>query len=157
MANGNESGMLEAIQLWGRTCGRQGACDICPVGAIRGANVTCQEFAEKFPEKFLSILQEMDADEGTYSYYSEFCLRFPECQHPIENVAKMACRRAIFEGDLTCPYGDNGDCVACWAAAYEGDVSTPVNNGGNASARPTANQGNRNFDEDEAIKALLGN
>ena len=29
-----EAGMIEAIQLWGRTCGRQGACDICPVGCI---------------------------------------------------------------------------------------------------------------------------
>ena len=151
-----EAGMIEAIQLWGRTCGRQGACDICPVGAIRGANVTCQEFAEKFPEKFLSILQEMDADEGTYSYYSEFCLRFPECQHPIENVAKIACRRAIFEGDVNCPYGDDGDCIACWNAPYEGDVSTPVNNRAtNPNRKPTAS--GVDFDEDEAIKALLGN
>ena len=151
-----ESGMIEAIQLWGRTCGRQGACDICPVGAIRGANVTCQEFAEKFPEKFLSILQEMDAAEGTYSYYSEFCLRFPECQHPIENVAKIACRRAIFEGDVNCPYGDEGDCIACWNAPYEGDVSTPVNNSAtNPNGRTMAS--GVDFDEDEAIKALLGN
>ena len=152
----NEAGMIEAVQLWGRTCGRQGACDICPVGAIRGANVTCQEFAEKFPEKFLSILQEMDADEGTYSYYSEFCLRFPECQHPIENVAKIACRRAIFEGDVNCPYGDEGDCIACWNAPYEGDVYTPVNNSAtNPNRKPTAS--GVDFDEDEAIKALLGN
>ena len=148
----NESGEIAAVQLWGRVCGRQGGCDVCPISVIRGANVTCPEFAEKFPEKFLSVLKEIDADEGTYTYYSEFCLRFPQCRHSVENLAKLACRRAIFQGEVECPYAGNMEkCVDCWKKPYEGDIDslTPGN-----EPIPTS-QADTNFDAEAAIDALL--
>ena len=141
--------MKEALALWGRVCGRQGACDVCPIGAIRGTNVTCQDFAQQFPEKFLSLLQEIDADKDNYTYYNEYCVRFPECNQSVETVSQIACRMAIFEGSLNCPYGDNADCVSCWSKPYKGDISGESSSVGNGTD-------NNVFDEDAAIKALLG-
>lgn len=151
MGNENNSkiqNMKDALALWGRVCGRQGACDICPIGAIRGTNVTCQEFAQQFPEKFLSLLQEMDSDPDKYTYYNEYCVRFPECNQPVETVAQMVCRLAVFEGSLNCPYGENGSCVECWLKPYKGDISGDITT--------EVNSNNKDFDEDAAIKALLG-
>lgn len=153
-SNSKVNNMKEALALWGRVCGRQGACDICPVGAIRGTNITCQEFAQKFPDKFLSLLQEMDAKEDGYTYYNEYCVRFPECNQPIENVAQMACRLALFEGGLSCPFGDNADCVACWNTPYVGDISGMANNVDVNDTR--TNVSSDDFDEDATIKAMLG-
>ena len=78
-------------------------------------------------------------------------MRFPECQHPVENVAKLACRRAIFEGNTECPYGDNADCVACWKKPYAGDIDTNF-----GTTQRTTNSADDNFDEDATIRAMLG-
>lgn len=115
-------GMIDGIQLWGRTCGKQGDCSACPIGSIRGTNVTCQEFAKQFPAKMLSILKEMD--EGELSFYEEYCTRFPECKLPIEELAMCTCRKAVFEGYLGCEVGeDSAACEACWKEKYVQDVT----------------------------------
>lgn len=118
MAQSYKQGMIDGIKLWGEVCGKQGNCEDCPIGTIRGANVTCQDFARQFPAKMLSILSEMN--EGEITYHQEFCTRFPECNMDIETLADSACRKAIFEGYLEC---EGGDCVACWQQSYVGDVS----------------------------------
>ena len=110
-------GKIEALELWGTVCGKEGNCEGCPIGAIRGANVTCQDFARQFPAKMLSILEEMK--EGKTTYYNEYCTRFPECNLSAEDLAACACRKAIFEGDTSC---EGGDCVECWFDTYVGDV-----------------------------------
>lgn len=122
-------GMIDGISLWGRTCGKEGNCDMCPIGSIRGANVTCQDFARQFPAKMLSILKEMD--EGEISYYDEYCTRFPECNLPIDVLALCTCRKAVFEGYLGCDVGEtildederNETCVNCWAEKFVADVT----------------------------------
>lgn len=116
----NNRAMAEALALWGRVCGRQGACEECPIGTLRGANVTCQDFARQFPEKMLSILKEMD--KGEITFYEEYCIRFPDANLPIEAVSACMCRRAVFEGVLDCDKSDD-ECRACWEEQYKGDVT----------------------------------
>jgi hypothetical protein len=118
MSNSHQQGMIDAIKLWGTVCGQQGNCETCPIGSLRGANVTCQDFAKQFPAKMLSILKEMN--EGEINYYQEYCTRFPECNLPVEVLAECACRKAIFEGYCDC---EGGDCKACWEETYIADVT----------------------------------
>lgn len=115
-------GIEDGLALWGRVCGRQGACESCPVGAMRGANVTCQDFARQFPEKMVSLLQEMDKKGSTF--YEEYCTRFPECNIPIEDLAHVACRKVLFEGFIFCEKTDDmSACIACWNEKYKGDIT----------------------------------
>ena len=115
-------GMIDGLELWGRVCGKQGLCDNCPIGSIRGTNVTCQDFAKQFPAKMLSILKEMD--EGELSYYEEYCTRFPECNLTVEELAALSCRKAIFEGYLNCEkFEDSTACEACWKERYTSDIT----------------------------------
>lgn len=115
-------GMIDGIKLWGETCGRQGTCENCPIGSIRGTNVTCQDFAKQFPAKMLSILKEMK--EGTLTYYEEYCTRFPECNLTVEELAACTCRKAVFEGYLGCEKADDQSaCEMCWKETYSSDVT----------------------------------
>lgn len=116
-----QSGIIDGIELWGRVCGRQGACESCPVGAMRGANVTCQDFARQFPEKMVSLLQEMDKKDLTF--YEEYCTRFPECNMSIEDLATVSCRKVLFEGYIFCEKTDKSDCIKCWNERYTGDIT----------------------------------
>lgn len=117
-----QQGVIDGIALWGRACGSQGNCDICPIGSIRGAGVTCQDFAKQFPAKMTSILKEMD--EGQVTYYEEFCLRFPSCQMEVEALALTTCRKTVFEGKVDCDkMGDEGVCRSCWLEPYISDVT----------------------------------
>lgn len=111
--------MADGIALFGRVCAKQGNCSECAVNNVRGANITCQDFARQFPQKMLSILREMDGEETTY--YSEFCMRFPQSNMPVEELANVACRKALFEGFVDCE--DDSDCVACWNTPYQGDYT----------------------------------
>jgi hypothetical protein len=121
--------MIDGISLWGRTCGKESNCDMCPIGSIRGTNVTCQDFAKQFPAKMLSILKEMD-EEGL-TYYDEYCTRFPECTLPVDVLALCTCRKAVFEGYLNCNVGEeivNDEereeaCIRCWQEKYVADVT----------------------------------
>lgn len=115
-------GVIDGIALWGRACGGQGNCEVCPIGSIRGTGVTCQEFAKQFPAKMVSILKEMD--EGQLTYYEEFCLRFPSCQLDVDTLAMTACRKNVFEGKVDCTRMDEeGACRECWMRPYVSDVS----------------------------------
>lgn len=119
-----KQGQIDAIGLWGRTCGKEGNCSGCPIGSIRGAGVSCQDFARQFPAKMLSILTEMD--EGQLTYYEEYCMRFPECNLPVDVLAASTCRKAVFEGYLECPKIDPNDssvCEKCWKEPFIGDVT----------------------------------
>lgn len=117
-----QQGVIDGIALWGRTCGSQGNCDVCPIGSIRGTGVTCQDFAKQFPAKMASILKEMD--EGQLTYYEEFCMRFPSCQLTVDTLALTTCRKTAFEGKVDCDKMDvEGACRACWMEQYVADVS----------------------------------
>ena len=125
----HQQGMIDGLELWGRVCGR-GVCEECPIGSIRGTNVTCQDFARQFPAKMLSILKEID--EGELTYYEEYCTRFPESNLPIEALAACTCRKVVFEGYLDCDKvndeaietGDNVEiCTECWKEKYVSDVT----------------------------------
>lgn len=125
-----QQGMIDGLHLWGETCGRQGVCENCPIGSIRGTNVTCQDFARQFPAKMLSILKEMN--EGQITFYEEFCLRFPNTNLSVEDLATVSCRKLMFEGYVDCPYTEDSDkCLACWNEQYNGDVTEfPEDNSG---------------------------
>ena len=120
-AKSHQQGMIDGLELWGRVCGQQGNCENCPIGTIRGAGVTCQDFARQFPAKMLSILREMDEEQVTY--YKEYCMRFPDCNLPIEGLSLCACRKAIFEGYVGCESASDEACMQCWNETYTGDVT----------------------------------
>lgn len=117
-----ESGMIDALSMWGRVCGNEGGCADCPISVVRGTGITCQEFAKKAPEKMLSLLQELDGKEPTY--FSEYNLRFPNAQIPLEDLAGLTCRKVCFEGYFGChDYNDVDKCIKCWQEHYTGDVT----------------------------------
>lgn len=125
MEKSYRQGMIDGIQLWGNACSRQGICSKCPISVLAGAGVACQEFAKQFPAKTLTILQEV-ADQPL-SYYEEFCLRFPNANVNVQTLALLACRKAVFEGYISCNGKDDGlDCVECWSETYEGDITEEV-------------------------------
>ncbi len=141
-SNSYLKGMTDGLQLWGTVCGRQGNCEVCPIGSLRGANVSCQDFARQFPEKMLSILKEMN--EGNISFYEEYCMRFPECNLSIEDIAVCACRKAIFEGYVGCENANGQDeCVRCWNEKYEGDVTMVNATGESGKAEFCSNCGQK--------------
>lgn len=113
-----QQGVIDGIRLWGEVCGGQGNCETCPVGAVRGAGLTCQDFATKYPGKMVSILQEMKGQNHTF--YNEYCVRFPECNLDIETLAKAACRKVVFEGYCAC---QDTNCQECWGMPYTQDVT----------------------------------
>ena len=118
-------GAQDTISMWGRVCGSVGSCDECPIGALRGDEITCQEFAAKFPQKMLSILKELDRNDVTY--YQEFCMRFPHQSLPLAVVASCVCRKLVFEGYLQCEDAEvDGACEECWKETYTGDSTMDV-------------------------------
>lgn len=123
MAQSYNKGLSDGIKLWGEACGKQSSCATCPIGSIRGTNVTCQDFARQFPEKMLSILKEMN--EGEISYFEEYCIRFPHSDLDVETLSKVTCRKAAFEGYLGCECTSDDDCIRCWKETYTDDVTVP--------------------------------
>ena len=111
-------GMTDGLALWGDVCGRQSNCESCPMQVVRNANLTCQQFAAKYPNKMLSILMELYKKD--YTYFDEYCTRFPECNLDVEDLQKIMCRKAVFEGYCGC---NGGDCTKCWLEPYTGDVT----------------------------------
>ena len=120
MSNTYKQGQIDAIQMWGSTCGRQANCEECIINAVKGDELSCQEFASQFPSKYLSLLTEMSQNE--YTYYDEYVIRFPQCNLGVEELSKCACRKALFEGYVTCDK-DESACVDCWKQAYTGDIT----------------------------------
>lgn len=117
-----QDGVIDGVALFGRVCAKTGNCENCPVGAIRGAGTTCQDYARNFPKKMVSLLTEMDKED--YTYYNEFSVRFPESNLPVELLALSTCRKAVFEGYLDCPNaGEDSACIACWQEQYVSDVT----------------------------------
>lgn len=117
-SNSYQQGRIDGIKLWGEACAKEGSCERCPIGIIRGTGITCQEFARKYPAKMISLLQEMN--NNRISFYEEFCIRFPNSNITVEELADCACRKVVFEGYLSCK---GGDCVECWQEDFTGDIT----------------------------------
>lgn len=114
-------GMIDGIKLWGDVCQVMENCDRCPIALIAGANVTCAQFASKFPEKTCSLMKEMR--EKDHTYFDEYVTRFPNCNMNVEDLSFCACRKAIFEGFTGCDNEDQDECIRCWKQTYGGDVT----------------------------------
>jgi len=114
-------GMADGLKNWGQVCSGQGRCDECPVGVSKG-QMSCQEFAYKFPEMMANVLEQA-ASGHVNSYYNEFCVRFPNSAMPVELLARAFCRKAMFEGSFECTVEDDVDaCIACWNKPHYSDV-----------------------------------
>lgn len=125
--DGYDRGQVDALELWGRVCSGKERCEKCAIGVAKSAGMTCQEFASKFPEKFLSLLSEMD--KGYTTYLEEYTRRFPDAHNSLDTLIGMGmCRKAIFEGYLLCEVDNSLDgsksvCEACWNERYMADIS----------------------------------
>lgn len=112
-------GGIDAIKTWAEACGRQQDCSVCPIGVIRGVDLSCQEFASKYPKKYLSLLREMNQEE--YTYLDEYRIRFPHINLSLEEMIELGmCRKIIFEGYGAC---EESNCEECWQEQYAGDVT----------------------------------
>lgn len=122
MSEGNKSyqqGLIDGVKLWGSGCGKQTGCDVCPIGVIREADMSCQEFARQFPEKFVSMLTDMESEK--YTYANEYNLRMPNTNLTVEQMVDLGmCRKMIFEGYTDC---EETDCESCWNEQYIGDIT----------------------------------
>lgn len=118
MIKSYEQGKQDGIELYGRVCASQSSCADCMVGQLRGEGLTCQEFMKQFPGKMVSLLTELDSKE--YTFFDEYVTRFPNCGLSVKDLSDIVCRKAIFEGVVSC---EGGDCEACWNEIYSGDVT----------------------------------
>lgn len=115
------AGFVDAFKRWGSACSKQANCEECPIGIVKAGGITCSEFAKQFPEKFASLITEMDTD-APISFFEEFCMRFPNCNINVDGVSQLACRKAIYEGYLECDK-PREMCIDCWLEPFYGDVT----------------------------------
>ena len=118
MGKSYEQGKQDGLELYGRVCSTQSSCSECMIGQLRGESISCQEFMKQFPGKMVSLLTEMDSAE--YTYFDEYVTRFPNCNLSLTDLADIVCRKAIFEGFVSC---NGGDCKDCWSMKYTGDIT----------------------------------
>ena len=112
-----EDGLVDSLRLYGNVCSSYGSCASCPVSQLlRGES--CTVYARQNPNGFLSALQQ--ASNTEHSYYNEYITRFPDCTLSIDEISKSICRKAVFEGYISC---QGGDCKSCWLEKYGGDVT----------------------------------
>ena len=121
-----EQGMEDGVQLFGKVCTKMGNCANCPVGEVRGEQISCPAFAKQFPKKMVSLLK--SADDADYTYYDEFVTRFPNNGTDVETLATNVCRQFVFGGvaNFVCDKDVEADpsvCVDCWLKHYEEDVA----------------------------------
>lgn len=122
MEKSYNDGVRDGVKLWASACSKMPHCNECPIGVIKGTNLTCQEFIKQFPGKAVSLLSEMNKGEITYA--QEFNFRFPDAQMTAEDLYnKGVCRKTIFEGYAEC---EGGDCIACWNETYVQDRSVDL-------------------------------
>lgn len=117
MADTNKTytkGYVDALRDYGKVCSTND-CSSCPIASLRGAELSCQDFMAKFPEKFASMVEFMTEKEQTF--LNEYRLRFPDCTLEDKDIPDTLCRKIVFEGDVTC---EGGDCVSCWNERYQG-------------------------------------
>ena len=117
-----EQGMIDAINLWGQVCGQRADCENCVVNQVRG-ELSCFELAEKCPDKMIRAL--IDTINLPHTYYNEYCYRFPESKFSLQLIATIMCRKAIFQGDVSCDLDVKYHpeiCQQCWETEYLSDI-----------------------------------
>ena len=123
-----QQGYADALKKWGFICVSHGKnCASCPLFDNLEMNQRCYELAFFNPAKFAAILQRLD---GTSTYFSEYCLRFPQCPATVDVLAQMYCRKHMFEGYSGCQECDKTPetCIKCWLEPYTEDKTiTPSN------------------------------
>ena len=82
----NNQGMVDFAKAWGSVCSSRN-CEECSVDIIKGADISCPEFARQFPKKFVSLI--LDEYEGGITYAHEYVLRFPNCKMTAEDFVAL--------------------------------------------------------------------
>lgn len=117
-------GMIKAAEMYGTVCSSRN-CEDCAVGIVKGSGLTCAEFAKQFPKKFVSLLWDESQDGLTYA--EEYQTRFPESDVNLEMLIAMGmCRKAIFEGDISCEIASEENCKQCWTTRYITDTEVDM-------------------------------
>lgn len=113
-----EDGMIDMATMFGTVCESKSVCEECSVGVMKG-ELSCQEFAKKYPKKFASLIK--DQFEHGITYADEFNIRFPKNPITAKDLAELGiCRRALFEGYLNCDK-PSSFCKDCWESLYVED------------------------------------
>ena len=117
-----EDGLRDGIGKFGGFCASHGDCSSCAVHALIPVGETCPVYISHSPASVLTLI---DGQDESYSYYNEFCNRFPNAGLSVEVLANSACRKVVFEGYTECA---GGDCEKCWQEHYTGDITNPSSN-----------------------------
>lgn len=140
------SGFKSGLQIVSVCCSLNRAdCNNCPLGELLDVNTDCLDFCADNASEVSDKLSELIADGGipyrlklvaphpiktvsclekpesisTRSFYDEFCVRFPESEDSLDDVARSCCRNACFGlGDCQYDSEDDADCAACWREDY---------------------------------------
>lgn len=107
-------GLQDGVTLVASVCHTHN-CEDCKLSQASG-ELSCMDFVANHPSEATSIL--LDMEQGGHSYYDEYCVRFPESEVSVEDLAATVCRKVIFEGDFTCPIEDENTCIECWKSDY---------------------------------------
>jgi len=111
-----EQGLIDMSKAYGRACGSCDSCEQCNVGIVKGEGISCPEFAQKFPKKFVSLI--LDQTSDGISYYQEYLIRFPRVELSVDELVSLGmCRKAIFDGNAECNR-PSSDCKGCWLEKY---------------------------------------
>lgn len=115
MENDYVQGQIDIIRKFGECCNST-VCDECPLNIPA---VGCQTLAMNQPKKFISILESALGED--WSFYNEYCLRMPESNLKLSELAQISCRKVMFADYYTCEHlGVNqAECEKCWGMPYE--------------------------------------
>lgn len=141
------AGFRNGLQLVSVCCSLNSEdCNNCPLGELFDANEDCLDICADTPDKVAEKLSELITNGGipytislvapfpvktigcmekpsstaVRSYYDEFCVRFPESEDTLQDIAISCCRNACF-GLGDCPYDsvETTECEQCWREDYE--------------------------------------
>lgn len=111
-----EEGFADGVSSYIEFCTKHPDCMGCSMLNEFDGDTTCEEFILKNKVRAASIILQ---SSGTHSYFAEYRLRFPHSNIRLEDMAESACRKAIFNGDMSCT---GGDCLSCWNEQYSSDI-----------------------------------
>ena len=113
-----DEGFVDGVSAYINVCSKHPDCAGCPLADEFAGDTTCETFIQRNPKRAASLLKQ-DLHK-VHTYFAEYRLRFPHSDITLENMAESACRKAIFNGDMTC---SGGDCAACWNEEYFSDAT----------------------------------
>lgn len=106
---------VEFLKERSRMCEMYGKCECCEL--VRGG-CNCMPYETGNPEKVVEIVEKWSKDNPAYTYYDEFCKRFPKHKYlTFNHLAVNLCVNSLFGTEYDC----RKFCDKCWKQEYKGE------------------------------------